>query len=60
MTAETWTEKTRQGEAWTSEAQGTRGFDPAGFDNSPRFDTGRAGGYWPAKAKQAETWTVEP
>jgi hypothetical protein len=55
----TWTSATIQAETWTSETQPTRGFDPAGFDNHPRFDTGQAGGYWAPRTIQAETWTRE-
>lgn len=55
----TWTPKTKEVETWTSEAQGTRVFDPAVFDNSPIFDTGEAGGYWAPRAKELETWTPE-
>lgn len=53
----TWTPKAQQVETWTSEAPHRRVFDPAVFDNMPIYDTGQAGGYWPAQAKQAEVWT---
>jgi hypothetical protein len=55
----TWTPATIQAETWISESGLTRGFDPAGFDNSPRFDTGGAGGSWTQNVIQAETWTPE-
>lgn len=54
----TWTPASKQSETWTANVRGTRAFDPAGFDNSPRFDTGQAGGYWPPKTKQDEVWTA--
>lgn len=57
MTA--WTPKAQQVEVWTLETFPTRGFDPAGFDNSPRFDTGSPAGVWNARAKQAEVWTLK-
>ncbi len=54
----TWTEKTEQPETWAVITQQTRGFDPAGFDNTPRFDTGSTAGIWTARLEQAENWTV--
>lgn len=52
-----WTPVTQQTEIWTSLDPQMRVFDPAVFDNAPIFDTGQAGGFWTAKAEQAETWT---
>lgn len=53
----TWTPVTKQSETWAEKLLPTRGFDPAGFDNTPRFDTGSTAGVWAPKAKQSETWT---
>ncbi len=55
----TWTPKTKQPETWTVETvTGVRAYDPAGFSNSPDFDT-RAAGVWSARSRLDETWTVE-
>ena len=53
----TWTPKTQQGETWTATVRETRAFDPAGFDNTPRFDTGSSAGVWNARTEQPEVWT---
>lgn len=37
----TWTK-----EVWTIKTQPARGFDPKGFDNLPKFDTGSPAGIW--------------
>lgn len=57
---ETWAPASTQAETWTAEVRPVRGFDPAGFDNTPRFDTGGASGVWWLKAQQTEAWTVQP
>jgi len=54
----TWTPAANQVETWTNETT-IRSFDPAGFSNTPDFDTGSLAGSWAAKTKQVETWTPE-
>lgn len=52
----TWTPKAKEVEPWTAEAIRVRVFDPAVFENSPIFDTGKAGGFWTPGIKQSEVW----
>lgn len=51
-----WSPANKEVDLWTSRDQLPRVFDPAVFDPKPVFDTGQAGGYWPTKAKQIESW----
>jgi hypothetical protein len=53
----TWTPVTQQSETWTETPLTVRGFDPNGFDRSPRFDTGSSSGVWDQKAEQPEVWS---
>lgn len=50
-----WAPKSKQNEDWASPSL-KRAFDPYGFDNTPRFDTGSFAGVWTAEPKQVETW----
>lgn len=55
----TWTPILPQSKTWTQQVRRVRGFDPNGFDRTPRFDTGGSSGVWDQKPVQAETWVVE-
>jgi hypothetical protein len=56
----TWTPATSQSETWESrDPPFFRVFSPLVFALHPVFDTGQAGGYWPVKTKQSETWTAK-
>ncbi len=52
-----WTDQPKQNETWAANVRQPRGFDPAGFDNAPSFDTGSTAGVWSEKPKHPETWT---
>jgi hypothetical protein len=55
----TWTPIPKQSETWTARVRPVRGFDPDGFDRTPRFDTGTTSGLWNREPTQAETWVSE-
>lgn len=55
----TWTPITKQDETWTAQTQAVRAFDPYGFDNAPRFDTGPASGVWTPRTEQPEVWVAQ-
>jgi len=62
----TWTEKTRQGETWTSNAPGLHVFSPMVFSHATHtskrvFALGSEDGnreFWDVAAVQSETWTA--